>query len=52
MFSKNEVELFNMIGENDNPEQAVLTAIKVFAAFLEQLEANPEPQAACLQGSS
>ena len=45
--SKNEIELFNMIYENDNPEQAVLTAIKTFAAFLEQLEADPEPPAVC-----
>ena len=43
--STHEIELFNIIYENDNPEQAVLTAIKTFAAFLEQLEADPEPQA-------
>ena len=41
--SKNETKLFEIINENDNPEQAVLTAIKVFAAFLEQLEADQEP---------
>jgi hypothetical protein len=40
-----EIELMNLIYENENPEQAVLTAIKVFAAFLEQLAADPEPQA-------
>ena len=44
----NEIELFNIVNENDNPEQAVLTAIKVFAAFLEQLEEDQEPLAACL----
>ena len=43
--SKNEIKLFEIVNENDNPEQAVITAIKVFAAFLEQLEADPEPQA-------
>ena len=43
----NEIELMNIIYENDDPEQAVLTAIKVFAAFLEQLGATPEPQPAC-----
>ena len=43
MLRENEVELLKIIGENDNPEQAVMTAIKVFAAFLEQLEADPEP---------
>lgn len=44
--SENEIELFNMLYENDDPEQAVLTAIKVFAAFLEQPGADPEPPAA------
>ena len=46
--NENEIALFNMIYENDNPEQAVLVAIKVFAAFLEQLEEGQELQAACL----
>lgn len=45
--SENEIALFNMVYENDNPEQAVLTAIKVFAAFLERLEVAPEPLAVC-----
>ena len=49
MLNENEVELMRMVRENDNPEQAVLTAIKVFAAFLEQLEVAPEPQAVCQQ---
>ena len=49
MFNENEDELLKMVFENDNPEQAVLTAIKVFAAFLEQLEVAPEPQAVCQQ---
>lgn len=51
MLRKNEEELHKIIRENDNPEHAVLTAIKVFAAFLEQLEAVPAPQVACLQES-
>ena len=45
--SENEIELFNMLYENDNAEQAVLTAIKVFAAFLEQLEEDPTPLSVC-----
>jgi hypothetical protein len=45
MLSANEIELFDIINENDNPEQAVLTAINVFAAFLEQLEVDQAPQA-------
>ena len=51
MLSDNEIALFSMLYENDKPEQNLLTAIKVFAAFLEQLEAVPEPQAVCLQES-
>ena len=52
MYNENEEELLRIVYENDNPEQAVLTAIKVFAAFLEQLEVTQEPQAVCLQGFS
>ena len=46
--SQNEIELFNVLYENDNnAEQAVLTAIKVFSAFLEQLAEDPKPPAVC-----
>ena len=51
MVRKNEEELNRIIRENDNQEQAVLTAIKVFAAFLEQLEADQLPQTAGPLGS-
>lgn len=36
-----EMEMINMIRENDDPEQSLLTAVNVFVAFLEQLEATP-----------
>ena len=49
--NENEIALFKMIYENDNPEDAVLVAIKVFAAFLEQLEADQSPRPVCLQES-
>ena len=39
--SSKEIEMINIIRENDNPEQSLLIAIKVFSAFVEQLEANP-----------
>ena len=52
MLAKREEELLKIIRENDNPEQATVTAIKVFAAFLEQLGADQEPQIACLRESS
>ena len=48
MLSENEIELMRIVYENDNPEQAVLTAIKVFAAFLEQPQAPPEQLLAAL----
>jgi hypothetical protein len=46
--SEHEIELFNILYENDDRDQAVITAIKVFAAFLEQLEADQGPQVVCL----
>lgn len=50
--SENEIELFRIVYENDDPEQAVMTAIKVFTAFLEQHEAVPTQQAVCPLESS
>ena len=41
--SNNERILLNILKSNDS-EQTVLTAIKVFSAFLEQLEAAPTLQ--------
>lgn len=49
--SNNEQELLNIL-KSSNSEQTVLTAIKVFSAFLEQLEAAPTLQADGLQESS
>ena len=50
--STQEKELFKIINESKNPEQAVLTAIKVFAAFLEQPSASQELQAVYPQESA
>ena len=52
MLRKKEEELFDIIRENDNPEQAAIIAVKVFAAFLAQLEANQELPTVCLRESS
>ena len=41
----NETRLFELIHGSINPERAVQTAIKVFSAFLEQLEACLAQQA-------
>lgn len=49
--TKNEMELLNILSENDNPEEALMTAIRVFSAFVEQLEEAPMLQAAVLQES-
>jgi hypothetical protein len=46
IMSKNEIELFNVLHEND-VELSVLTAIRVFSAFLEQLSEDPMPPAVC-----
>ena len=48
----NELELLNIFRENNNTEHTVLTAIKVFSAFLEQLEEAPTLPADVLRGSS
>lgn len=50
--STQELELFKIIYENDNPEKAVLTAVEVFTAFLEQLGEAPKPQPGDLQESA
>ena len=39
--STHEIELFKIISESKNPEQAVLTAIEIFTAFLERPEEVP-----------
>ena len=52
MLRKNEEELMKIIRENDNPEQAAMIAVKVFAAFLAQLEADQGPQLVSLRESS
>jgi hypothetical protein len=50
--SAHEEELFKIIGESDDPEQAVLTAIKVFAAFLAMPQEPPERIVAALLESA
>ena len=45
----NEIELINLIRENDNPEQALLTAIDIILLSLTQHESCPVPSVACLR---
>jgi hypothetical protein len=34
----NEIKLIELIRENDNPEEAITTAVSIITSFLEQLE--------------
>lgn len=36
----NEFELITMIRENDNPEEALMTAAAIIVGFLKQLESS------------
>lgn len=44
----NEIELINLIRENDNPEQALTTAVETILSVLEQHESYQAPFAVCL----
>jgi hypothetical protein len=43
--SKNEIELINVIRENDNPAQALMTATLVILGHLTQHESSEEQAA-------
>ena len=45
----NEKELINMIRENDNPEEALMTAAVIILGFLKQHESFVEQAPAYLQ---
>ena len=47
--TENEKELINIIRENDNPEQALMTAAVIILGFLKQHESYQEASFACLQ---
>ena len=42
------MELIKLIRENDNPEQALVTATLVILDYLRQRESSEEPSAVCL----
>lgn len=46
--TENKTELIRLILENDNPEQAVLTAAAIILDLLTQHEASEVQVAACL----
>ena len=43
--SNNKLKLIDAILENDNPEQAILTAANIIFDFLKQQESSQEPSA-------
>ena len=45
----NEKELIRVIRENDNPEQALMTATAIILDFLKQHESYQVASVACLQ---
>lgn len=47
-----EEELVDLVRENDDPAQAVLTVINTIISFLEQHESSPSPTAVGLQGQA
>ena len=50
--SENEKKLIELLRENDNPELALLLAVKVFAAFLTMSQEPPERILAALLESA
>ena len=45
--TNNTIELLNIVLENDNPEQAVLTIANVIFDFLKQHELHQEESSVC-----
>jgi hypothetical protein len=50
MMTANENELIKLIRENDNPEQALMTATVIILDFLKQHESSEGQVPACLSG--
>ena len=50
--TENELKLIELIRENDNPEEAILTAVSIITSFLEQSQSFEEPFVACLRGQA
>ena len=46
--TENELKLIELIRENDNPEQALATAVNTILSFLEQHESSQVPCPASL----
>ena len=46
--TENERELIKLLRENDNPEQALMTAAVIILGYLKQHESSEEQAAVCL----
>ena len=47
--SENEIELFRIVNENDNPDQAAMIAIEIILEYLRQPESFEAQAAAYLR---
>lgn len=47
--TENEIKLIELIRENDNPEQAIITAVETILSFLEQPGPFEVQALACLR---
>ena len=45
--TQNEIELIKLVRENDNPEQALMTAATIILGFLKQHGSSEEQVAVC-----
>ena len=50
--TKNEIELLNLINENDNPQQALMTAAVIILGYLRQHESFEAPSVVGLPGQA
>ena len=50
--TENEKQLIDLIRENENSEQAIITATAIIIDFLKQHESSEGQAAACLRESS
>lgn len=49
IMTENKMELIRLFLENDNPEQAIMTAAVIIQSLLKQHESSEEQVVACLQ---
>jgi hypothetical protein len=47
--TENEIKLINLIRDNDNPAEAIVTAVNIIASFLELPQSFEVQAVACLR---